>query len=125
MNSGVPQSSVNDALALARLQRDGRAWLVVAQPATLSSDPTTEFAAAAGRGRLLLWQGGEWVLGIGSAHAVRADGPGRQMATAVAFERLVAKYRVASFLVMVDGLADVVQQTAAPRQTRVEAQVGR
>lgn len=84
-------ASVEDALALARLQRDGRAWLVVAQPATLSADPTAAFAAAAGRGRLLLWQSGEWVLGIGSAHTVRADGPGRQMAIATAVAELRAK----------------------------------
>ena len=72
-------SSISDVLALARLQRDGRAWLVVAQSASLDANPTAAFAAAAGRGRMLLWQAGEWLLGIGTAHEVTANGPGRQV----------------------------------------------
>jgi len=88
-------SSISDVLALARLQRDGRAWLVVAQPTHLEADPTAAFSAAAGRGRMLLWQAGEWVLGIGTAHEVTANGPGRQVSMAAAVAELRAKCVVA------------------------------
>jgi len=88
-------SSISDVLALARLQRDGRAWLVVAQSAALAADPTAAFTAAAGRGRMLLWQAGEWLLGIGTAHEVTANGPGRQVTMASAVAELRAKCVVA------------------------------
>lgn len=91
MISGTRTDPIADALSLARLQRDGRAWLVVAENAALPADPTATFAAMAGRGRMLLWQGGEWVLGVGAAHDVRADGPGRHVTTAAAVAELRAK----------------------------------
>jgi salicylate biosynthesis isochorismate synthase len=78
------RAAVRDALALAAVTRDGLAWAVVAQAETLPGDPTERFAAQAGRGRILLWRGGGWLLAVGAAAEARADGPGRHMAMAEA-----------------------------------------
>jgi salicylate biosynthesis isochorismate synthase len=75
--NATARAAVTDALALARLQRDGRAYAVIAWPWPLPADPSTTFAAAEGRGRTLLWSGDEWQLAIGNAHTVSTDGPGR------------------------------------------------
>lgn len=70
-------AACTNAIALARLQRDGRAWAVVAVPATLEADPLARFAALPATARTLLWQEGEWLLAQGEAFAAVADGPGR------------------------------------------------
>ncbi len=80
-----------DALALARLQRDGRAWAVVAWPCALAEEPHDAFAAAAGRARTLLWQGGDWLLAEGEAWSAGCDGPGRGSHLAREFARLEAR----------------------------------
>lgn len=66
-----------NAIALARLQRDGRAWAVVAIPVALEVDPLARFAALPAAGRTLLWQDREWLLAQGEAFTAVADGPGR------------------------------------------------
>lgn len=70
-------TACRDALALARLQRDGRAWAVFAEPAALEADPLACFAALPAVGRTLLWQDREWLLAQGEAFTAVADGPGR------------------------------------------------
>ncbi|MBA3700332.1 MAG: isochorismate synthase [Planctomycetes bacterium] len=75
--NATARAAVTDALALARLQRDGRAYAVIAWPTTLPVDPSVTFAAADGRGRTLLWSGDEWQLGLGAAWELASDGPGR------------------------------------------------
>ena len=47
-------SVCQDAIALARLQRDGQAFAVMAWQTPLPADPSTIFAEADGRGRALL-----------------------------------------------------------------------
>jgi isochorismate synthase len=80
-----------DALALARLQRDRRAWAVVAWPSTLDETPHAAFAHASGRRRTLLWHGSDWLLGYGEAWSVRCDGPGRGSHLAQELARLEAR----------------------------------
>jgi salicylate biosynthesis isochorismate synthase len=70
-------SVCQDAVALARLQRDGQAFAVIAWQTPLPADPSAIFAEADGRGRMLLWAGQEWQLGIGAAFELSSDGPGR------------------------------------------------
>lgn len=70
-------SACRDAIALAKLQRDHRAWAVVAMPAMLEADPLARFAALPAAGRTLLWQDNEWLLAQGAAFTAIADGPGR------------------------------------------------
>ena len=70
-------TACRDAIALARLQRDGKAWAVVAVPAALEADPLARFAALPAAGRTLLWQDSEWLLAQGAAFTAVADGPGR------------------------------------------------
>jgi isochorismate synthase len=80
-----------DAAALARLQRDGRAYAVLAWPTDLATTPLSAFSAAAGRRRTLLWRDGEWMLAIGDATAVASDGPGRATYLAAALARLESR----------------------------------
>jgi salicylate biosynthesis isochorismate synthase len=84
-----------DALALARLQRDGRAWAVVAWPSELDETPHAAFAQASGRRRTLLWHGQEWLLGYGEAWGVTCDGPGRGSHLAQELARLEARCVIA------------------------------
>lgn len=85
-----------DAAALARLQRDGRAYAVLAWPVELPAEPLEPFAAAAGRRRTLLWRDGDWMLAIGDAAAVASDGPGRATLLAAAQARLECRTAIAS-----------------------------
>ncbi len=55
---------------------------------------------------------------------VRQRSVGDDLAFAVAFERLVTQLRMAAFLFVVDGFADVVQQTTATTEFGIEAHVG-
>lgn len=80
--------SIADAIALARLQRDGKAWLIVAEPADLDTEPVACFAAAAGKGRVLGWMRDGWLVAAGTAFAAEADGPGRFAYVATAAARL-------------------------------------
>jgi len=80
-----------DALALARLQRDGRAWAVVAWPCELAPTPHGAWAKASGRRRTLLWHGQDWLLGYGEAWSVHCDGPGRGSHLAQELARLEAR----------------------------------
>ncbi len=84
-------AACRDALDLARLQRDGRAQAVIAWRTPLPADPAPAFAAAEGRGRTLLWAGGEWQLGVGSACDVVSNGPGRGSHLAQELARLEAR----------------------------------
>ena len=83
-------SVCRDAIALARLQRDGRAWAILAWRENLPADPVATFAAATGR-RTLLWRDDGWLLGMGEAFTVTADGPGRASHLATAVARLEAR----------------------------------
>jgi isochorismate synthase len=85
-----------DALALARLQRDGRAWAVVAWPTPLPDDPLPLFEAAQGRRRTLLWNGHDWLLGTGDALSVASDGPGRVTHLAQELARLESRCVIAT-----------------------------
>ena len=49
----------------------------MAWPTPLPADPSAIFTTADGRGRMLLWAGQEWQLGIGTAFELSSDGPGR------------------------------------------------
>jgi salicylate biosynthesis isochorismate synthase len=89
--NATARAAVTDAIALARLQRDGKAFAVIAWPSPLTADPAATFAAADGRGRTLLWAGDEWQLAIGDAFAVTADGPGRGTHLAQELARLEAR----------------------------------
>src|SRR5690348_15075590 len=89
------RSVCEDALSLARLQRDGRAWAVLAWPTTLDASPIAAFAAARGRRRTLLWRDGEWMLGVGDAAAVASDGPGRTAHLTAAAARLDCRCAIA------------------------------
>ncbi len=80
-----------DAAALARLQRDGRAYAVLAWPCELPASPLDAFTAAEGRRRTLLWRESEWMLAIGDAAAVASDGPGRSTHLATAQARLESR----------------------------------
>lgn len=66
-----------DAVALARLLPERRAWVAVCAPLALPESPLATFAEAKGLGRTLLWQGDNWQLALGAAADLRADGPGR------------------------------------------------
>ncbi len=71
-----------EAVALARLQPDRTAYVAVCAPVPLPEPPIELFTAAAGLGRSLLWQPGEdgdWLLGLGAAAELTADGPGRTL----------------------------------------------
>ena len=74
-----------DAVALAGLQPDRTAWVAVCAPVPLPESPIELFTAAAGLGRSLLWQPAsdtqqsEWLLGLGAAADLAADGPGRTL----------------------------------------------
>ncbi len=85
-----------DAQALARLQRDGRAWAVLAWPSELDPTPHAAFAQASGRRRTLLWHGQDWLLGYGEAWGVTCDGPGRGSHLAQELARLEARCVTAS-----------------------------
>ncbi len=89
-DQAIARAVCADALSLARLQRDGRAWAVLAWRSELP-DPMTAFRAAAGRRRTLLWSDDGWLLGAGEAWSVAADGPGRTAHLAVAAARLEAR----------------------------------
>ncbi|MBA2479150.1 MAG: isochorismate synthase [Planctomycetes bacterium] len=89
------RSVCEDALALARLQRDGRAWAVLAWPSALEANPIAAFTAARGRRRTLLWNEGEWMLGVGDAAAVASDGPGRTAHLTAAAARLDCRCAIA------------------------------
>jgi salicylate biosynthesis isochorismate synthase len=89
--NATARAAVADGLALARLQRDGTAFAVIAWPSPLAADPAATFAAADGRGRTLLWSGDEWQLGIGEAFGVATDGPGRGTHLAQELARLDAR----------------------------------
>ena len=95
--------AVRDALALAGLTRDGLAWAVVARAATVPADPTASFAEHAGYGRILLWRGAGWLLAVGAAAEVAADGPGRHAAMAEA----VASWQARCVVRAPDGPADL------------------
>ena len=64
-----------DAVALARLT--GWAAVCVALPVDLPADPIALFCEATGRRRSLLWDDAGWLLAIGEAATIAADGPGR------------------------------------------------
>ena len=64
-----------DAVALARLR--GRAAVCVAIPTDLPASPIEHFLGAAGHDRTLLWDEAGWLLAVGTAAAIAADGPGR------------------------------------------------
>jgi isochorismate synthase len=81
-------NAVNDAIHLARLQRDGKSWLIVAESVELGEDPTPWFTKEAGRGRVLGWMRDGWLVAAGEAFAVEADGPGRFVAVAEAAAHL-------------------------------------
>lgn len=81
-------SVCDDAVALARLQRDGLAWVVTAEAVELGSDPTPWFEREAGRGRVLGWMRDGWMVAAGEAFVATADGPGRCVALASAAARL-------------------------------------
>ena len=85
------RAACSAALDLARLQRDGRAFAVIAWPTVLPADPSLTFATAEGRGRTLLWAGDAWQLAIGSAFDATSDGPGRGTHLAQEFARLDAR----------------------------------
>ena len=76
----------SEAVALARLLPERRAWVAVAAPLELPADPREAFVAAAGRGRTLLWVpgNGTWQLALGIAAELTADGPGRTVRLAAA-----------------------------------------
>ena len=80
-----------EAAALARLQRDGRAYAVLAYPTALPASPLDAFSDAAGRRRTLLWREQDWMLAIGDAAAVASDGPGRSTYLAAALARLESR----------------------------------
>ncbi|MBA3686459.1 MAG: hypothetical protein H0W72_14655, partial [Planctomycetes bacterium] len=86
-------TACRDALILAGLQRDGSAVAVLASPAELPPDPLPAFVASAGHGRVLLWEGGSWMLAQGAAWSAAAGGPGRHMAIAEAAARLDGRCR--------------------------------
>lgn len=85
------QAVCAEAAALARLQRDGRAYAVLAYPVPLPANPIDAFTSAAGRRRTLLWRGEEWMLAIGDAAAVASDGPGRAVHLATTQARLESR----------------------------------
>lgn len=72
-----------EAVALARLQPDRMAWVSVCSPVPLPESPIELFTGTGGQLRCLLWQPHElanhheWLLGLGSAADLTADGPGR------------------------------------------------
>jgi salicylate biosynthesis isochorismate synthase len=66
-----------DAVALAQLLPERRAWVAVCVPVALPESPIPTFTDAVGLGRTLLWQGDTWQLALGAAADLRADGPGR------------------------------------------------
>jgi salicylate biosynthesis isochorismate synthase len=92
---GAAKTVCADAAALARLQRDGRAWAVLAWPADLAPTPLQAMAEHAGRRRTLLWRDQEWMLAIGDAAAVASDGPGRSTHLAAAAARLESRTAIA------------------------------
>lgn len=94
--TAAARSVCADAAALARLQRDGRAWAVLAYPATLDETPLAMYAATAGRRRTLLWRDGEWMLGVGDAAAFASDGPGRASHLASSAARLECRAAIGS-----------------------------
>ena len=91
----IARSACADALALARLQRDGRAWAVVAWSTQLPDDPLSAFAHALGGGRTLLWHGSDWLIGTGEAVAEVCDGPGRGTHMAQELARLESRCVIA------------------------------
>jgi isochorismate synthase len=75
-----------EAVALARLLPERRAWVAIAAPLDLPVDPREAFVAAAGLGRTLLWEPGTqtWQMAVGIAAELTADGPGRTVRLAAA-----------------------------------------
>ncbi|TVR15288.1 MAG: isochorismate synthase [Planctomycetota bacterium] len=73
-------AAANDAVALARL-RGGTTYAVVAQQRRLPANPAALFAAG-GHKRMLVWQGGDWLLCCGESLSASVSGPGRAVALA-------------------------------------------
>lgn len=71
------RDAANRAVDLARALPGGSATLYASRAEALPAAPLAAFAAAAGQGRLLLWQGDSWLLATGVCRAMQASGPGR------------------------------------------------
>ncbi len=97
------RTAIRDALALARLQRDGAAVAVLAAPVDLPVDPLATFTGSAGSGRVLLWHGAAWLVAQGCAWNAAADGPGRHMTIAEAAGSLAGR----CLIVAPEGPADL------------------
>ncbi len=94
-HTDLAHSLISDAITLARLQRDQRAYAVLAWETTLPDNPSELFINALGQERTLFWTGNEWQLGLGQAWHVASDGPGRGIHSAEEFARLEARTVVA------------------------------
>ncbi len=78
-----------DAVGLAKLQRDGIAHVVVAQPSASEVDPVACWRSAIDR--TLLWSAEGWLIASGIAAEITAAGPGRTIRLAAAAADRVAR----------------------------------
>jgi isochorismate synthase len=84
------------AQQLARLQRDGRAWAVVARRAAAVWNPAAEFGKNARMRRMLLWNGDEQLLALGCAAEIAVSGPGRHSIAAQEAAKLESRIAIAA-----------------------------